>query len=465
MILMNEKVELFFESIKNKHIIFIGAGVSNTPLIEMFAQKGAVISVRDKTPKENIACAEQLEKIGVTFNTGEDYLENLDADIIFRTPGLSFNIPELIEAKKRGVVITSEMEMFFDLCPCRIFAITGSDGKTTTTSIVAQMLKAQGKTVHLGGNIGTPLLPKIEEVHSDDIAVVELSSFQLMSMRTSPDVSVVTNVTPNHLDVHKDMQEYTDSKRNVFIHQNAFGRTVLNLDNELTKDFAEQTRGETLMFSRRASVDYGIYVDGEDIVANFNGNKTYIMKCSDIKIPGNHNIENYLAAIGAVWGVVDVQKIVEVAKTFAGVEHRAEFVRELEGVKYYNDSIASSPTRTISGTLSLYDEKIILIAGGYDKKIPFDVLGPAIVDKVKLLVLIGVTAPKIEEAVMKSKNYTQGNPKIIYAKDMNEAVEIAYKSAQKGDVVSLSPACASFDMYKNFAIRGNHFKDIVLSLK
>jgi len=373
---------------------------------------------------------------------------------------------ELVEMRNRGVVVTSEMEVFFDLCPCKIYAITGSDGKTTTTSIIAQMLQAQGKTVHLGGNIGKPLLPEIESIGYDDAAVVELSSFQLISMRKGPDVAVVTNLAPNHLDIHKDMQEYIDAKKNLVIHQGAFSRVVLNKDNEITNGFEPECRGRVLKFSRKSQLNNGAYLDeNNNIVFADNGKKTVVMNIADIKIPGMHNVENYMAAISAVWGEVSVENIVNVAKTFAGVEHRAEFVREFEGVKYYNDSIASSPTRTALGTLSLYDFKIILIAGGYDKKIPYDGLGPVICDKVKYLILMGATAPKIKAAVLNADNYSDGNPTIIEVSNMEEAVAKAREVAKPGDLVSMSPASASFDLYKNFDQRGKHFKSIVNGLK
>lgn len=459
------KVDRFFESIKGKKVCFVGIGTSNLPLIEMFAKKGAVVSACDrKTYKELGENAVRAESAGAKLILGEDYLKNIDTDILFRSPGTPFFVPELEALKRKGVVVTSEMEVFFDLCPCKTIAVTGSDGKTTTTSIIAEFLKGANKTVHIGGNIGTPLLPIIEEINSDDYAVVELSSFQLISMRKSPDIAVVTNLAPNHLDIHKDMDEYVNSKKNIVLHQNAFGKAVLNLDNEISNGFADEVRGQICKFSRRDSVENGAYLQGDVIVYNDYGIKTEILNYKDIKIPGMHNVENYLAAISAVWGIVDVETIVNVAKEFGGVEHRAEFVREVDGVKYYNDSIASSPTRTALGTLSLYDEKIIIIAGGYDKHIPYDDLGPIICDKVKVLILMGDTATLIKKAVISSTNYSDNNPVIIDVNNMEEAVNTAKKYAKEGDIVSLSPASASFGLYKNFMERGNHFKKIVNEL-
>ncbi|MEE0929744.1 MAG: UDP-N-acetylmuramoyl-L-alanine--D-glutamate ligase [Acutalibacteraceae bacterium] len=460
---MDKRIENFFNSINGKKIAFCGIGTSNLPLIELFTKYGAKVTACDRRTRETLGeNAEIAEKAGAVLSLGEDYLNLPDIDIVFRTPGMRYYMNELVEMRKRGVVVTSEMEVFFDLCPCKIYAVTGSDGKTTTTSIIAEILKAQGKKVHLGGNIGTPLLPQIEKIDYDDVAVVELSSFQLISMRKSPDVSVITNLAPNHLDIHKDMQEYIDSKKNLIIHQGAFTKTVLNLDNEITNNFADECRGRVLKFSRNKSVSNGVYIDDSGrIIYAQNGKNIVVMNMTDIKIPGMHNVENYMAAIAAVWDDVDIKNIVKVATTFAGVEHRAEFVREIDGVKYYNDSIASSPTRTALGTLSLYDKKIILIAGGYDKKIPYDSLGSVIVDKVKYLILMGATAPKIQQAVLNAENYKEGNPIIINVNNMEEAVAKAREVAVEGDIVSMSPASASFDLYKNFDERGKHFKTIV----
>ncbi len=459
------KTEKFFESIKGKRVCFVGIGTSNLPLIELFAEKGAVVSACDRQTYEALGeNAVRAEKAGAELILGSDYLKRIDTDILFRSPGTPFYLPELEALKKKGVIVTSEMEVFFDLCPCKIIAVTGSDGKTTTTTVISEFLKAEGKTVHLGGNIGTPLLPFIEQINDDDYAVVELSSFQLISMRKSPEIAVVTNLAPNHLDIHKDMDEYVDSKKNIILHQNAFSKAVLNLDNKIADDFSSSVRGMLAKFSRKNKVENGAYLENDKIIYNDYGKSTEVIDIKDIKIPGMHNVENYLAAISAVWGIVSVENIVKVAENFGGVEHRAEFVREVDGVKYYNDSIASSPTRTAIGTLSLYDEKIIIIAGGYDKHIPYEPLGPVICDKVKTLILMGDTAPKIEEAVKNSPQYSEGNPVIINVNNMEEAVKAARENAKEGDIVSLSPASASFGLYKNFMQRGNHFKDIVNNL-
>ncbi len=463
---MNTSVSRFFEAVKGKTVAFIGIGTSNLPLIQLFAQKGAKVMALDKKDEASLGENGVLAKqYGATLITGDSYLDNIDADIVFRSPGTPFYRPELVAVRDSGRVLTSEMEVFFDLCPCQVIAVTGSDGKTTTTTIISELLKAAGKNVHLGGNIGKPLLPEIETVQPDDWAVVELSSFQLISMRKSPDIAVVTNLSPNHLDIHKDMQEYVDAKKNIVLHQNAFSKAVVNLDNEIANNFSDSVRGDLAKFSVKEKVKNGAYLDGTTICYNDHGTVTEIMDIADIKIPGMHNVENYLAAISAVWGIVDAATIKKVAMEFGGVEHRAEFVREYKGVRYYNDSIASSPTRTALGTLSLYKEKIAIIAGGYDKHIPYEPLGPVVNDKVKLLILLGATAPKIEKAVREAENFDASAIRIINVENMEEAVAAAVENTVPGDIVSLSPASASFGLYRNFEERGNHFKSIVNGLK
>ncbi len=463
---MNITANAFFESVKGKTVAFIGIGTSNLPLIKQFADKGANVVACDRKDFESLGeNGVKAKEYGAQLVLGEDYLSSIQADIVFRSPGTPFYRDELVKLRDNGTVVTSEMEMFFELCPCNVIAVTGSDGKTTTTTIIFEILKAAGKTVHLGGNIGKPLLPEIESVRPGDWAVVELSSFQLISMRRSPDIAVVTNLAPNHLDIHKDMQEYVDSKKNIVLHQNAFSKAVLNLDNEISNSFSADVRGRLAKFSVKEKLFNGAYLDGTKIIYSDYGAKTEIMDYRDIKIPGMHNVENYLAAISAVWGIADVETIVSVAKSFGGVAHRAEFVREYRGVKYYNDSIASSPTRTALGTLSLYDEKIVIIAGGYDKHIPYEPLGPVINNKVKTLILLGDTAPKIEAAVTNSGNYDPDEITIINVENMEQAVAEAVSHTSEGDIVSLSPASASFGLYKNFEERGNHFKAIVNGLE
>jgi UDP-N-acetylmuramoylalanine--D-glutamate ligase len=459
------RAELFFNEIKRKKIVFIGAGVSHDELIMMFLKKGLSVTVADIKPRERLCgAADRFEQAGAGLSLGENYLDAVsDADIVFRTPGMYFNHPVLLKARESGIAVTSETEVFFDLCPCKTYAVTGSDGKTTTTSIIAEMLKRGGKTVHKGGNIGRALLPLIEEIKPTDVVVAELSSFQLQSMRTSPDAAVITNISPNHLDVHKSMDEYAGSKKNILLHQNAFGKAVLNGDDAYTEELSALVRGKTLFFSRERTLENGAFLSGEWLSFNDGGAARNIVKISDVKIPGVHNIENYLAAIAVLYGDVETEAMADTAREFGGVEHRIEFVRELNGVKYYNDSIATSPTRTIAG-LYAFDRKLLLIAGGYDKNIPYEPLAKPVCERVKTLILLGDTADKIEKAVRDDPSFDGGGCEIIRVHTLEEAADKARAEAVPGDIVTLSPASASFDKYANFEERGRHFKDIVNGL-
>ncbi|MCL2107338.1 MAG: UDP-N-acetylmuramoyl-L-alanine--D-glutamate ligase [Oscillospiraceae bacterium] len=462
---MDSRITCFFDSIQDKRIAFCGVGVSNTPLIAQFVAKGARVLACDRRGREELGpIADALEAAGARLRLGDAYLDKLDADIIFRTPGMYFHLPALTEARERGVIVTSEMEVFAALCPCPVIAVTGSDGKTTTSTLIARMLEAQGRRVHLGGNIGRALLPVIEEIAPGDIAVAELSSFQLISMRAGFDVAVVTNLTPNHLDVHGSMEEYIEAKRHVFRHQNAFSKTVLNFDNAVTRGFADEVRGEPRWFSRGGEVARGAFLRPDGMLCLKTGTDiTPLLHKSEIKLPGEHNVENYLAAIAAVYDLVTPGAIKEVAREFGGVEHRIELVAEKGGVRWYNDSIATSPTRTVAGLRS-FGQKIILLAGGYDKQIPFEPLAEAAVDRVRLLILTGPTAPAIEAAVRAHPAYDPSAMETLHASGLPEAVGLAQKMAAPGDIVMLSPACASFDAYPNFEARGRHFKELVASL-
>ena len=450
----------YISTIKDKRITVIGIGVSNIPLIKKLAENGCCVTACDRRAKGDIAVAAELENMGVKLSLGEAYLDDIQADIIFRTPGIRPDLPQIDAAVKAGAELTSEMEVFFKVCPCTIIGITGSDGKTTTTTLVSELLKAEGKTVHIGGNIGTPLLCGADEMKKDDIAVVELSSFQLMTMKQGANSAVVTNLSPNHLDVHKSMEEYVDAKRNICIGNSM---TVLNLDNEITAGFAEKLCGKIRYFSMKKSVENGVFCEDEKIYAVRDGVKTHVLDVADIKIPGRHNIENYLAAYAVTMDHVSSETLKKVAREFGGVAHRIEFVRELDGVKYYNDSIASSPSRTIAGLRS-FEKKLILIAGGKDKGVPFDELGSEIIKRVNKLVVTGYTKEKIYEAVVKAPEYN-GQPEIHVIEDFEEAVLKAREIANEGDIVILSPACTSFDKFKNFEERGNTFKSIVLEME
>ncbi len=462
---MEQRIPNFFQLLGSKKVGMVGLGVTNNGIAKMLAAKGIHVTIHDRQERNELGdICREMEEAGVSLVLGHDYLRRLEEDIIFRAPGVPFDLPELVAARKEGRVITSDLEMFFDLCPCPIIGVTGSDGKTTTTTLIAEMLRAEGKTVHLGGNIGKALFPEIETVSPEDYAVVELSSFQLISLRRSPDIAVVTNVSPNHLDIHGTMKAYVAAKRNILLHQNAFGKAVLNADNDLARKYAPDVRGSVCTFSRQVNVYRGAWEDQYGTLwYSENGSQTRLMRAEEIRIPGAHNVQNYLAAITAVWGLVSLDTIRKVAHEFAGVEHRIEFVRELDGVRWYNDSIATSPSRTIAGLLS-FDQQIIVIAGGYDKKIPYAPLAPVLLEKAKVLILTGATAPKIEAAVTDCPGWEKSGLKILHAAGLEEAVQLARQEAREGDIVSLSPASASFDRYKNFEARGRHYKQLVEGL-
>ena len=453
---MKTAFETYFRSLRGKRIAVLGLGVSNRPLVRLLLEFGCDVLGCDRTPREKLdAEVLQLEEMGCKLSVGDSYLDGVEADILFRTPGMHPGHPAIEALRSRGARVTSEMEVFFEVCPCTLLAVTGSDGKTTTTTLVSEMLKTAGKTVWLGGNIGTPLLPLVRQMKPDDFAVVELSSFQLMDMTRSPSRAIVTNLAPNHLDIHKDMEEYVDSKKNIFRYQNADDLLVLNADNDITVGF--RGNGITRFFSRQGKESHVVLKDG----TIYRGGEA-VLEAKDILIPGVHNIENYMAAIAMVEGLVEDEIIRQVAKTFGGVEHRIELVRIKNGVKFYNDSIASSPSRTIAGLRS-FSEKVLLIAGGYDKHIPYDVLGPEICAHVKQVFLCGATAPQIRAAVESCGDF-HGQVVLTDCGNFENAVRTAAAVAQKGDIVLMSPASASFDEFKNFMVRGEFFKKIVKEL-
>ncbi len=456
----------YLESLSGKSVAVIGMGVSNTPLIRMLLRSNVKVTVCDKATRERVAeQAAELESLGAKLMLGPDYLEKIHKfDLIFRTPGLSPNTPELVKAVERGCELTSEMELFFSLCPCKIIGVTGSDGKTTTTTLISEFLKEAGYNVYVGGNIGRPLLPDVAGMTSEDMVVVELSSFQLMSMTRSPSVAVFTNLSPNHLDYHHTMEEYTAAKLNIFTHQHEGDRAIFNYDNDITRSLSKQAPAESMLFSRKQKLEEkGVYLRDDTIWLTNDMGSREVLAVDDIQIPGVHNIENYMAAIAAVDELVPDKCVRAVAKRFTGVEHRIELVRELDGVRYYNDSIGTSPTRTMA-CLDSFDQKLILIAGGYDKGVPFTQLGIEIVKKVKALVLVGATAPAIRQAVLDAPDFESSGLTLIETNDLSAAVHEAKAAATAGDVVVLSPACAAFDQFKNFMERGRVFKDLVNNL-
>lgn len=462
---MADRFTEFLKSVKNKNISVVGIGISNTPVITMLAKAGANVTAYDKNGEHELGdIAHELRSNGVRLVCGKNYLDSLSGDIIIKTPGMRCDNPALLKAVQNGAVITSEMELFFDCCPCKIIAVTGSDGKTTTTSLIYEMLKHAGYTVHLGGNIGRPLLPQVSNIKPNDIVVAELSSFQLHTMKKSADIAVVTNLSPNHLDVHKSMEEYIEAKTNIFSHQPSDGVLIVNYDNAITNGFARQANGRVLKFSFNGVPDCdGVYFKDGALYTVIDGKSERLAERSDILLRGDHNVENYMAAIAAVRGLCDSSDILAVARGFRGVRHRIEFVRELNGVKFYNDSIGSSPTRTVA-TLRSFDKKVILIAGGYDKHLPFDALAAEAVSRVKALFLTGDTAESIKKAVEAADGYSADELPITVIDGFDEAVRAAARLATDGDCVLLSPACASFDKFKNFEVRGDRFVSVVNAL-
>lgn len=406
----------------------------------------------------------KVEQYGMELCAGENYLQNLNGfDIIFRSPSCRPDLPEIQAEVERGAILTSEIEMLLELCPGKVIGVTGSDGKTTTTSLIYEMIKQKGYSCYLGGNIGTPLFDKIEEMKPDDIVVLELSSFQLMNMKVSPEIAVITNISPNHLDIHKSYDEYIEAKKNIFKYQSENGLVVLNYDNDITRKIGEEVHSNLVYFSKQ-KIDNGYILDGNVIKRCEDGTRRHIVNTEDIILRGVHNYENILAAFAATQNLVDIDTQIRVITSFKGVEHRLELVRELDGVKWYNDSIGTSPTRTIAG-LNSFDERIVLIAGGYDKHLEYEPLAKPIVDHVDTLILLGQTAEKIHCAVKRELD-RQGKTMPIYrCLELEEAVNLARKTAKSGEIVLLSPASAAFDMFKNFAERGKIYKELVNTLK
>ena len=479
----NKKLEEFNKKLQSSKIAVIGLGVSNIPLIKYLKDLNANVVVFDKRNIEKIDnhIIKYLRENNIVGNFGENYLENLKGfDIIFRSPSCRPDTQELLDEKKRGAIITSEIEMVVKLCPGKVIGITGSDGKTTTTSLIYEILKKANYSCYLGGNIGTPLFDKLPDMKKEDIIVLELSSFQLMDMEVSPNISVITNITPNHLDIHKSYEEYIDSKKNIFKFQTENDILVLNYNNEIVKNFEKEAKGKVVFFSKEDKLENGVMFNDDIIKYAENGIRRQLLNVKDVKLRGKHNYENICTAIAATYTLADFDVIVEAVKEFKGVEHRLEFVKNINGVKWYNDSIGSSPTRTIAG-LRAFEEDIILIAGGYDKHLDYGPLAVPILEKVSTLILLGQTAKKIENSVkneiekLNGEIYGENNYQILkynlnkeekviklyMANSLEETVEIANKEATDKDVVLFSPASASFDMFKNFMERGEKFKNLV----
>ena len=462
----NQKLIEFNNYLNGKKVAIIGLGVSNLPLLKYMNNQNAKITIFDEKEKEDIPrkLLEKLDKYGAYAFFGKNCLENLkNYDIIFRSPSCLPTREALVLEEQRGAIITTEIEMLMKLAPCQIIGVTGSDGKTTTTSLIYSILKKQGYNTYLGGNIGKPLFTKLEEIKPEDKLVLELSSFQLMGMTVSPNISVITNITPNHLNIHKDYNEYIEAKKTIFKYQKENDYLVLNYDNEITRNCGKETTSKTTYFSSKEKLDNGFIVDNKIIKRCNDGIRKHILDTKDILLRGNHNFENICAALAATENLVEEEIAVEAVKEFRAVEHRLEFIREIDGVKWYNDSVSSSPTRTIAG-LNSFDEDIVLIAGGYDKNLDYTPLAKPILEKVKTLILIGATSSKIFDAVKDEEEKERKDINIYMCENLQETVNLAKRYSKKGEVVLFSPASASFDMFKNFAERGNKFKDLVNNL-
>lgn len=463
---INEKLEEFNEYIKFRKVAIIGLGVSNIPLLDYLYEKKANVTVFDERNIDDIS-KEIMDKITLynfTFHLGENCLENLKGfNVIFRSPSCLPTRLELQEEANRGAIVTTEIEMLMQMAPCKVIGVTGSDGKTTTTSLINAILQRAGYNTYLGGNIGTPLFTRLSEMKPDDIIVLELSSFQLMGMEISPNISVITNITPNHLNIHKDYNEYIEAKKNIFKYQKEDEIVVLNYDNEITRNCAKEANSKVIFFSSKEKLDNGFIVDEGIIKECEDKVRKHILNTKDVILRGTHNYENIATAIAATSTLVDLDVAVDAVKDFKPVEHRLELVKEIDGVKWYNDSVSSSPTRTIAG-LNSFDEEIILIAGGYDKNLDYTPIAKPIVDKVKGLILLGQTSDKIFNAVKQELEDEHKDLDIYVCDSLEQTVLLAKKIAKPGQIVLFSPASASFDMFKNFADRGNKFKKLVNAL-
>ena len=462
----NEKLKEFEEYIRFRKIAIIGLGVSNIPLIDYLYSKKAKVTVFDDREEKSIP-KDILDKIKLyKFDKyfGKKSLENLNNfDIIFRSPSCLPTKQELVKEEQRGAIITTEIEMLMKMCPCTVIGVTGSDGKTTTTSLINSILQEAGYNTYLGGNIGTPLFTKLSEITPNDIVVLELSSFQLMGMKISPHISVITNITPNHLNIHKDYEEYIEAKKNIFKYQNQDDIVVLNYDNEITRNCSKEAKGKVVFFSGKEKLENGFIVDQKIIKECEDNIRKHILDTKDVLLRGEHNYENIATALAATKTLVNEEIAVEAIKKFTPVEHRLEFVREIKNVKWYNDSVSSSPTRTIAG-LNSFDEEIVLIAGGYDKNLDYTPIAKPIVEHVKTLILLGQTSGKIFDAVKEELENQNKKLDIYMCKNLEETVNLAKKVSKPGQIVLFSPASASFDMFKNFADRGEQFKKLVNKL-
>lgn len=456
---MNNKLEKFNKNLKNKKVLILGIGVSNLPLLDYLYEHNSIITIRDKKKLEelNNEVVEKINKYNIEYVLGDNYLDDLtEYDIIFRSPSILPNIKPLEAAKEKGALITTEIEQVITLAPCKVIGITGSKGKTTTTTILSTILEKLNYNVHVGGNIGTPLFNKIKDMKKDDIIVLEMSSFQLMNMNVSPNISVITNISPDHLDIHSSYEEYIDAKKYIFKNQNKKDIVVLNEEDDIVKNMSKDTISEVRYFG---SINHhnNYYIEDKNIYFN----NELVIDTSKLLLKGRHNHLNICAALNAIKDYINVDnnKLESIVSSIKSVHHRLEYVRTINKVDWYNDSASTTPDKSMGG-INAFDEKIVLIAGGYDKNISYEDFGKPIVENCSKLILFGATKDKIYNSVIKQKT----NIEIYKLNTLEEVVNKAYEVAEPGEVVLFSPASASFDMFKNAYQRGDLFKELVNKL-
>ncbi|WP_422444218.1 UDP-N-acetylmuramoyl-L-alanine--D-glutamate ligase [Thermoanaerobacterium sp. DL9XJH110] len=448
--------------LKGKNVLIIGLARSGIAAAVELAKLGAKIVASDVKPREEIKDARALEQYGVNLVCGGHPVELLEnCDLIVVSPGVPADIEILEEARKRDIPVISELELGYWFSRSPIIAVTGTNGKTTTTTLIGEILKNDGKNISVAGNIGIPLVGEVDKDGRKDYMVVEVSSFQLENiMHFKPKIGVILNITEDHLNRHKTFENYVEAKARIFENQDEKDFAVLNFDDPTVVSLARRAKSKVVFFSRKQELARGVYVKNGVIVIKENGEIHPILKATELGIKGAHNLENALAAVAVAWIVkVNLNNLAETLKDFHGVEHRLEYVATIDGVKYINDSKGTNPDAA-QKAIEAVEEPIILIAGGYDKKSDFTGFVDSFKGRVKKVILIGATAETIEKACRK-----QGFFNTERAGSMKEAVELARRSAVPGDAVLLSPACASWDMFQNFEERGRAFKEAVYALK
>ena len=460
----NQKLEKFEKELKNKKVAIIGMGVSNIPLLDYLHSKGAIVTIFDDKEELNNEIIEKIKNYNFECNLGKNNLSKLEGfELIFRSPSCLPTRPELVKEKERGAIITTEIEQVIKMAPCKIIGITGSDGKTTTTSLTYEVIKEAGYTCHLGGNIGIPIFTKLNEIKPEDVIVLELSSFQTMEMEVSPDIAAITNITPNHLNIHKDYQEYIDAKKNIFMNQTENGILVLNADNEITNSFTNEAKGKVILFSSNEKLENGFIIEDGIVKECCDGIRRHLVEARELKLKGAHNLQNVATVLALTKTLVDTDKAIETIKKFKGVHHRLELVRTINDVEWYNDSASTSPTRGISA-LNSFEQEIVLIAGGADKNLDYTPIAKPIIEKVKKLILIGQTATKIYDAVKEELTVQNKELDIYMCESLKQSLDLAKRLAKPGQVVLFSPASTSFDMFKDMYDRGDKFKAEVNNL-